>query len=83
MLVLPVVLAVSLVGPVIGISSHFGALPLGFSGSLAGLVGAETLCLDPRIRQHETPTMGTVNGAVHGFLLHEAGHRKTRLSQEE
>jgi hypothetical protein len=83
MLVLPAVLAVSLVGPVIGISSHCGALPLGFSGPLAGLVGADTLRLDPGIRQHETPAMGPANGAVHGCLLHEAGHHNTRLSQEE
>ena len=83
MLVLPAVLAVSLVGPIIGISGHFGALPLGFSGPLAGLVGAETLHLDPGIRQYETPAVGTANGAVHGFLLREAGHRKKWLSQEE
>ena len=82
MLVVPALLAVSLVGLVIGIRGQFGSLPLGFSGPLAGLVGAETLRLDPRIRQHETPTMGTANGAVHGFLLREAGHRKKRLSQE-
>jgi hypothetical protein len=68
MLVLPAVLAVSLVGPVIGIRGPFGPLLLGFSGPLAGLVGAETLRLDPGIRQHETPAMGTSNGAVHGFL---------------
>jgi hypothetical protein len=55
----------------------------GLSGPLAGLVGAETLRLDPGIRQHETPAMGTANGAVHGFLLREAGHRKKWLSQEE
>ena len=83
MLVLPAVLAVALVGPVIGIRGQFGTLPLGFSGALAGLVGAETLRLDSGIRQHETPAMGTANGAVHGFLLREAGHHKKRLSQEE
>jgi len=82
MLVLPAALAVSLVGLVIGVSGEFGTLPLGFSGALAGLVRAETLRLDAGIRQHETPTMGTANGAVHGFLLREAGHRKQRLSQE-
>jgi hypothetical protein len=83
MLVLPTLLAVALVGSVIRISGQFGTLPLGFSGALAGLVGAETLCLDPGIRQHETPAMGTANGTVHGFLLREAGYRKKRRSQEE
>jgi hypothetical protein len=83
MLVLPLLLAVSLVGPVIGIGGQFVTLPPGFSGSLAGLVGAETLRLDPGMRQNETPAMGTSNGAVHGFLLSEAGHLNKRLSQEE
>jgi hypothetical protein len=83
MLVLPVVLAISLVGSVIRIGGKFGTLPLGFSRALAGLVGAETLRLNPGVRQHETSAMGTANGAVHGFLLREAGHRKKRLSREE
>jgi hypothetical protein len=82
-LMLPVVLAIALVGPVIGISGQLGTLPLGFSRALAGLVGAETLRLNPGMRQHETSAMGTAHGAVHGFLLREAGHRKKRLSQEE
>ena len=82
-LMLPALLAVSLVGPVIRIRGQFGTLPLGFSGPLAGLVGTETLRLNPGIWQHETPAMGTANGAVHGFLLRKAGHRKKRLSQEE
>jgi hypothetical protein len=75
-LVVPALLAVSLVSPVIGIRGQFGTLPLGFSGPLAGLVGAETLRLDPGIRHKETSAMGTANGAVHGFLLREAGYRK-------
>ena len=83
MLLLPAVLAVLLVGPIIGIRGEFVTLPLGFPGPLAGLVGAETLGLDPGIRQHETLAMGTAHGAVHGFLLREAGHRKKRLFQEE
>jgi hypothetical protein len=83
MLLLPAVLAVALLGPIIGIRGEFVTLPLGFSGPLAGLVGAETLRLDPGIRQHETLAMGTANGAVHGFLLREAGHHKKRLLQEE
>ena len=83
MLVLPAMLAVSLVGPVIGISGHFGALPLGFSGPLAGLVGTETLCLNSGIRQKTTAAMGTADGAVHGFLLREADNLKPRRSQEE
>ena len=72
MLVLPLLLAVSLVGPVIGIGGQFVTLPLRFSGSLAGLVGAETLRLDPGIRQKTTPAMSTSHGAIHGFLLREA-----------
>jgi hypothetical protein len=72
MLVLPVALAVSLVGLVIGISGHFVALPAGFSGPLAGLVGTEPLVLDPGIRQKTTAAMGTADGTVHGFLLREA-----------
>jgi hypothetical protein len=83
MLLLPAVLAVLLVGPIIGIRGEFVTLPLGFPGPLAALVGAETLDLDPGIRQHETLAMGTANGTVHGFLLREAGHRKKRLLQEE
>jgi hypothetical protein len=82
-LMLPALLAVSLVGLVIRLRGQFGTLPLGFSSPLAGLVGTETLRLHPGIRQHETPAMGTANGAVHGFLLREAGPRKKRLSQEE
>ena len=80
---LPLVLAIALVGTVIGVGGEFGPLPLGFSRALASLVRAETLRLHPGIRQHETPAMGTANGAVHGFLLHEAGTLQTRLSQEE
>ena len=72
MLVLPALLAVSLVGLVIGIGGQFVSLPLGFSRALAGLVGAETLRCDPGIRQPETPTMSTAHLAVHGFLLCEA-----------
>jgi hypothetical protein len=83
MLVRPAVLAVVLVGPVIGIGGHFFALPLRFSGPLAGLVGAETLRLDPGIRHKATPAVGTSHGAIHGFLLREADYRKQRLSQEE
>jgi hypothetical protein len=83
MLVLPSVLAVALVGPVIRIGGQFVSLPLGFPGPLTDLAGTETLGLDPGIRQHETPAMGTANGAAHGFLLREAGYRKKWLSREE
>jgi len=80
---LPLVLAIAVVGAVIRVGGEFGTLPLGFSRALAGLVGAETLRLHPGIRQPETSAMGTANGAVHGFLLREAGHRQKRLFQEE
>jgi hypothetical protein len=83
MLMLPALLAVALVGPVIRIGGHFVALPLRFSGSLTGLVCTEALRLGTGIRHKETLALGTANGAVHGFLLREAGHRKKRLSQEE
>src|SRR5262249_49723643 len=83
MLVLPVSLAIALVGSVIRISGQFGVLPAGFSVPLAGLVGTEPLTFDAGIRQKMTATMGTADGAVHGFLLREAGHLKNRLLQEE
>jgi hypothetical protein len=83
MLVLPALLAVALVGPVIGISGQFGTLPLRFPGPLAYLVGAETLGLDPGIRQKMTATMGTSTGAVHGSLLSEAINLVKPLQQEE
>jgi hypothetical protein len=72
MLVLPAVLAVALVGPVIGVSGQFGALPLRFSGPLAGLMRTEPLGLGTGIGLKETPAMGTAHLAVHGVLLCEA-----------
>src|SRR5438445_624893 len=83
MLVGPALLAVSLVSSVIGVHGQFGTLPLSFSGPLTGLVGTETLCLNSGIRQKTTAAMGTADGAVHGFLLREAGNLKHRWSQEE
>jgi len=83
MLVLPAVLAVALVGPVIGIGGHFVALPLRFSGPLAGLVRAELLGLGPGIRHKATPAMDTAHRAVHGVLLREPASLKTWLCQEE
>src|SRR5438128_2385591 len=50
----------------------FCALPLRFSGPLAGLVRTETLSLGTGIRHKETPAMDTAHLAVHGFLLREA-----------
>jgi hypothetical protein len=72
MAVLPASLAVSLVGLVIGISGPFLALPLGFPGPLAGLVGTELLVFDTGIGPKTTAAMGTADGVVHGFLLREA-----------
>jgi hypothetical protein len=83
MLMLPAVLAVALVGPVIGIGGHFLALPLRFPGPLAYRVGAETLGLDPGIWQKMTATMSTSMGAVHGSLLSEAINLAKLLQQEE
>lgn len=71
-LVLPSVPGVSLVGLIIGIGGHLVSLPLGFSGLLAGLLGAEALGLDTGIGHKATPAVGTATLAVHGFLLCEA-----------
>jgi hypothetical protein len=60
----------------------FGTLPPGFSGPLAGPDGTELLTFDPGIREKTTAAMSAADGAVHGFLLREAGHLKNRLSQE-
>ena len=83
MLMLPALLAVSLVGPVIGIGGQFVSVPLSFSGPLAGLVGAEALGLNTGIRQKMTAAMSTSTSAVHGFLLSEAINLAKRLQQEE
>jgi hypothetical protein len=83
MLALPALLAVALVGPVIGIGGHFFALPLRFSGALAGLLRTELLGLGTGIRHKETPAMDTAHLAVHGFLLREAVSLTTWLCQEE
>jgi hypothetical protein len=80
---LPLVLALSLVGAVIGVGGACGPLPLSVSRALAGRVGAETWGLRPGMRHKATSAMGTATGAVPGFLLREVGHRKTWRSQEE
>src|SRR2546427_12741392 len=72
MMMLPALLAVAFVGPVIRIGGHFVALPLCFSGPLAGLLRTEPLGLGTGIRHKETPAMDTAHLAVHGFLLREA-----------
>jgi hypothetical protein len=81
-LAVPAVLAVALVGPVIRIGGHFVALPLRFSGPLAGLLRTEPLGLGTGIRYKETPAMDTAHRAVHGFLLREAVSLTTWLCQE-
>ena len=83
MLIVPAGLAVSLVGPVIGIRGHFFALPLRFSGPLTGRVRPETLGRGTGMRHKETPAMDTAHGAGHGFLLCEAVLLKQWLVQEE
>jgi hypothetical protein len=82
MLVWPAVLAGALVGLVSGIGGHWVALPLRFSSPLAHRVGAETLGLDPRVRQQMTATMRTSLGAVHGSLLSDASNLAKPLQQE-
>jgi hypothetical protein len=71
-LALPVALAVSLVGSVIGVTGQFVSLPLGFSGPLTGLMGAEALGFDAGIGHKQGAAVGTPQGMVHGFLLAEA-----------
>jgi hypothetical protein len=69
---LPVALAVSLVGAVVGITGEFVSLPLGFSGPLAGCMGAEALGFDARTGHKRGAAVATPQGVVHGFLLTEA-----------
>jgi hypothetical protein len=83
MLLLPALLAVALVGSVIRIGGHFVALPLRFSGPLAGRLRTEPLGLGTGIRHKATPAMDTAHLTVHGFLLREAVSLITWLCQEE
>jgi hypothetical protein len=71
-LALPVALAVSLVGAVIGVTGEFVSLPLGFSGPLTGLLGTEALGFDAGIGHKRGAAMATPQVVVHGFLLTEA-----------
>ena len=79
MLVLPAMVAVSWVGPVIGIWGHFWALPPRFSGPLAGLVRTKPVGLGTGIRHTAPPTVDTASRAGHGFLLRAAVSRETWL----
>jgi hypothetical protein len=83
MLVLPSVLGVSLVGLIVGIAGHLGALPLDFSRLLARRVRTESLGFDTRIGHKAAPTMSTATLAIHGFLLYEAVDLQRGLVQEE
>jgi hypothetical protein len=82
MLVLPSLPSVPLIGPVIGIAGHLVALPLRFSGSLAGLVGAVSLGFDTGIRHKVASTVGASTLGVHGCLLCEAVDLEKGLVQE-
>ena len=82
-LVLPGPPSLSLIGLIIGISGHFVSLPLGFSGLLAGLVGAEALGFDTGIGHKVAAAVGTLTLGGHGFLLCEALYRAKGLVQEE
>ena len=82
-LLLPRVLGVALVGLIIGIGSHLISLPLGFSGLLAGFVGAEALGFDTRIGRIAAAAVGASTLTVHGFLLCEAVDLEKGLVQEE
>jgi hypothetical protein len=81
MLVLPVALGVSLIGSVVGVTGQFVALPLRFSGPLAGWMSAEALGLDAGIGHKRGAAVGTPQGVVHGFLLTEATNLPKRLQR--
>jgi hypothetical protein len=81
MLVLPVALAVSLIGSVVGVTGQFVALPLRLSGPLAGWLSAEALGLDAGIGHKRGAAVGTPQGVVHGFLLTEATNLPKRLQR--
>ena len=83
MLVVPGPLGLSLIGLIIGIGDHFVSLPRGFSGLLAGLVGAETLGFDTGIGHKVAAAVGTSSLGGHGFLLCEALDLAKGLVQEE
>jgi hypothetical protein len=78
-LALPVALAVSLIGSVVGVTGQFVALPLGFSRPLTGFMGAEALGFDPGMGHKKGAAVGTPQGVVHGFLLTEATNLSKRL----
>jgi hypothetical protein len=78
----PGALAISLIGLIIGIGGHLFSLPLGFPGLLTRLGRTEALGLDAGIGHKTTPTMGTANLAIHGFLLSEAVHLKRGFSRK-
>jgi hypothetical protein len=83
MSLVPGALAVLLVGLIIRIGGHLVFLPLIFSGFLARRGSTKALRLDSRIGYKLTPTVGTVELAVHGFLLREAVDLNNGLFQEE
>jgi len=82
-LALPGIPRISLIGLIIGISSHLVSLPLGFSGLLTRLVGAEALGFNTGIGHIAASTVGASTLAVHGFLLCEAVDLEKGLVQEE
>jgi hypothetical protein len=79
MLVLPMALAVSLMGSVVGVTGQLVALPLRFSGQLAGWMSAEAWGLDAGIGHKRGAAVGTSQGVVHGFLLTAATNLPKRL----
>lgn len=68
----PSFLAISLVGPIVGIGCHLLPLPEVFPGTLTTLLAAIALVLDSMIEAEQTPTMGTSDLLVHGFPPAEA-----------
>lgn len=68
---MPALLAVPLIGPVVGIGGHLAPLPQALSGPLTDCRAAIALILHTRIGIKHTPAMGAADLAVHGSLLRE------------
>jgi hypothetical protein len=62
----PLFLAIALIGLVVRIAQEFFLLPISLPGTLAFLVTAVALILDSRIGLEGAPAMNALNGPVHG-----------------
>jgi hypothetical protein len=73
----PMFLAISLVGSIVGIAQELFFLPLSFAGSLAILITTVALVLDAWIGFEKTSTMDALVGQVHGFPPPQENHNAT------